>query len=72
MSHNTANNWYRKYLSGPDNYEVGKKKPAVVAAGPLLSFRNRTNDCFFFDENSFAIITDAVESLTAAFEGLDI
>ncbi|KAI7904271.1 uncharacterized protein BX663DRAFT_417824, partial [Cokeromyces recurvatus] len=27
---------------------------------------------FFFDENPSAVITDAVESLTTAFEGLDI
>lgn len=27
---------------------------------------------FFFDENPSAVITNAVESLTAAFEGLDI
>lgn len=26
----------------------------------------------FFDQNLSAVITDAVESLTAAFEGLDI
>lgn len=29
-------------------------------------------DCFFFDENPSAVITYAVESLTAAFEGLNI
>lgn len=29
-------------------------------------------DCFFFYENLSAVITDAIESLTAAFEGLNI
>ncbi|KAI9246545.1 hypothetical protein EDC94DRAFT_627068 [Helicostylum pulchrum] len=66
VSHSTANNWYQKYLSDPENYEMEKKRPTG------LREPHKQHLIDFFDEKPSAVITEAIDSLTAAFEGLDI
>ncbi|KAI7906276.1 uncharacterized protein BX663DRAFT_428181 [Cokeromyces recurvatus] len=72
VNHSTANNWYQKYLSDPDNYELEKKTNRSNRPVLKLQKPHKRHLINFFDENSSAVITDAVESLTAAFEGFDI
>ncbi|KAG2191411.1 hypothetical protein INT47_012674 [Mucor saturninus] len=73
VNYDTARKWKKAYEDDPER-NIPTKKTNLGSNRPVsqLDERHKTHLVQFFDEDASATIQDAVENLTATFEGLQI